>query len=307
MEYVNIINTMVKLFALMILGFVLYKKEFFDSKFNAKVSEFIVNFTAPALIIYTVCGSAAGDKQDVIKLIVIGVILYILLPVLAWIITKLLRVKKEDEGIYQMMIIFSNVAYMSYPIVQALYGDTAIFYNSLLHMGFNFLMFSYGIYLVTKGSKQEKISLKTLINPGLVASVIALIIYFTGIKVPGFISETCGFLGNITMPLSMIVLGSVLAGYSIKDMFAEKRIYIISIIKLIVFPIIAFYIARILFTDPVIIGMTTISMGMPTASMVVMMSVKYNKNVKIASVSVFVTTVLSIITIPLIYILFLVN
>ncbi len=305
MEYANIINTMVKLFALMILGFVLYKKEFFDEKFNSKVSEFIVNFTAPALIIYTVCGNSGGDKQDVLKLIIVGAVLYMLLPILAWIITKALRVKAEDEGIYQMMIIFSNVAYMSYPIVQALYGDTAIFYNSLLHMGFNFLMFSYGIYLVTKGSGKMKINLKTFINPGLVASILALIIYFTEISVPGFISETCGFLGNITMPLSMVVLGSVLAGYSMKDMFSEKRIFIISVIKLIILPIVSFYIAKILFTDPVIIGMTTISMGMPTASLVVMMSVKYNKNVKIASVGVFVTTVLSIVTIPLIYILFL--
>lgn len=305
MEYVEIINAMVKLFAMMVLGFVLYKKQFFNEEFNAKISEFIVNFSAPALIISTVCNGNSGDKSSVIKLIVVGIILYLLLPVIALIITRIMRIEKEKQSIYQMLIIFSNVAYMSYPIVQALYGDKAIFYNSLLHMGFNFMMFSYGIYLIGKDSTDIKIDFKNFINPGLVASVIALIIYFSEIKVAGFIAETASFLGNITMPLSMIVLGSVLAGYSVKDMFSDKRIFIISAIKLIVFPIISFYIIKMLFTDPVIIGMTTISMGMPAASLVVMMSVKYNKNVKIASVGVFVTTVLSMITIPCIYILLL--
>lgn len=306
MDYSGIIDTMFKLFALMLLGYYLNKKGKFDSAINSKLSDFIVRVTAPALIISSVCSEQSGDKGDIIKIVGIGVILYALLPILAIIITKLLRIKKDKQGVYQMLIIFSNVSFMSYPIVQSLYGDSAIFYNTLLHMPFNILVFTYGVYLISnKSGESSKINIKDVINPGVLAAVIALIIYFADIKVPSFMSTTFSFLGGITTPMSMIILGSVLGGYPIKELFSDKYIYIISVIKLIIMPVLAFLFANAVFTDPVIIGVATISMGMPAASMCVMLSVEYEDAVKTTSVGVFLTTILSLITIPALYIILL--
>lgn len=306
MDYSGIIDTMFKLFALMLLGYYLNKKGKFDSAINSRLSDFIVRITAPALIISSVCAEQSGDKGDIIKIVGIGVILYILLPILAIIITKLLRIEKDKQGVYQMLIIFSNVSFMCYPIVQSLYGDSAIFYNTLLHMPFNILVFTYGVYLISKKSGEgSRINIKDVINPGVLAAVIALIIYFAEIKVPTFMSTTFSFLGGITTPMSMIILGSVLGGYPIKELFSDKYIYIISVIKLIIMPILAFLFASAVFTDPVIIGVATISMGMPAASMCVMLSVEYEEAVKTTSVGVFLTTILSLITIPALYIILL--
>lgn len=305
MNYTGIIDTMFKLFSLLLLGYFLNKKNYLNLDTNTRLSDLIVKFTAPALIISSVCVERPANKGDVLKIVGIGLIIYLILPILAFIITKLLKVGKSKEGVYQLLFVFSNVSFMSYPIVQSLYGDTAIFYNTLLHMPFNILIFTYGEYLLSKGDGELIIKAKDILTPGVISAVIAIIIYFTEIKVPSFISTTFSFLGGITTPLSMLILGSVLGGYPIKELFSEKKVYIVSIIKLIILPVIVCFITRIIFTDPIIIGVATLSMGMPAASMCVMLSVKYEGQIKTASVGVFLTTMLSLITIPALYILLL--
>jgi malate permease and related proteins len=305
MNYTGIMDTMFKLFALLLLGYYLNKKNHLNTDTNTRLSDLVVKFTAPALIISSVCGEQPVSKGDVLKVVGIGIFIYILLPVLAFVLTKLLRVEKNKQGAYQMLFIFSNVTFMSYPIVQALYGDTAIFYNTLLHMPFNILIFTYGEFLLSKGNGKLKINLKDIFTPGVISAIIAILIYFIEIKVPSFISTTASFLGGVTTPLSMLILGSVLGGYPLKELFTEKKFYVVSIIKLIIVPVIVFLICRVIFTDPVIIGVATLSMGMPAASMCVMLSVKYEGQIKTTSVGVFLTTILSLITIPAVYILLL--
>lgn len=305
MNYSGIISTMFKLFALLLLGYYFYKKDYLNADTNARLSNMVVKFTAPALIISSVCTPQPANKGDVLKIVGIGVIIYVILPILAFFITKILKIDKSKEGIYQLLLVFSNVSFMSYPIVQALYGDTAIFYNTLLHMPFNILIFTYGEYLLSVDEGNIKIRTKDIFTPGVISAIIAIIIYFSEINVPSFISATCSFLGGITTPLSMIILGSVLGDYPIKELFSERKLYLVSIIKLIVVPVIIFLITRMIFEDPVIIGVATLTMGMPAASMCVMLSVKYEGQIKTASVGVFLTTMLSLISIPTIYLLLL--
>ncbi|WP_099469798.1 AEC family transporter [Konateibacter massiliensis] len=305
MGYLGIIDTMFKLFALLLLGYFFNKKKYFDEDTNARLSNMVVQFTAPALIISSVCNIEAANKMEVLKIVGIGVIIYIVMPILAFLIVKLIRVEKDKAGIYQMLIIFSNCSFMSYPIVQALYGDAAIFYNTLFHMPFNILIFTYGEYLLAKDEGGVKVKLKDILSPGLLAALAAALIYFAEIPVPSFIAETASFLGGITTPMSMIILGSVLGNYPIKDLFNEKKLYLVAVIKLIVIPIAVWLIFKNVFTDPIIIGVATLSMGMPAASMCVMLSLKYEGQEKTASVGVFLTTLLSMVSIPAIYILLL--
>lgn len=304
-NYTQIFDTMFKLFALLIIGYYFSKKDYFNSDTNTRLSKVIVQFTAPALIISSVLNIEPVNKTDVIKIVGIGIIIYLLLPLISYLIIKIIKVEKSKEGIYQMLLIFSNCSFMSYPIVQAFYGDSAIFYNTLLHMPFNIAIFTYGEYLLSKGEGKVNIKLKDILSPGLVAAVTAAIIYFAEIKIPSFIGVTFSFLGGITTPLSMLVLGSVLGGYSIKEMFSEKKLYIVTLLKLIVMPVIVYIIFKRIFTDPVIIGVATLTMGMPAASMCVMLSIKYEGQVKTASIGVFLMTILSLISIPALYILLL--
>lgn len=304
-NYSDIVDTMFKLFALLMLGYYFRKKDYFNQDTNERLSNMIVKFTAPALIISSVLNIEAAKKTEVMKIVGIGVIIYVLLPFIAFFIIKLIKIEKNKEGIYQMLLVFGNCSFMSYPIVQSFYGDMAIFYNTLLHMPFNILIFTYGEYLLSRGEGKVKITMKDIFTPGFIAAVVAAIIYFAELNLPSMIGTTCSFLGSITTPLSMLVLGSVLGGYSIKELFSEKKLYIVTFIRLIVIPTLVFMIFERVFTDPIIIGVATLSMGMPAASMCVMLSIKYKGQVKVASIGVFLTTLISMITIPAIYIILL--
>lgn len=304
-NYSQIIDTMFKLFALLLLGYYFRKKEYFNLEVNEKLSFMIVQFTAPALIISSVLNIEPVNKTEVLKIAGIGVILYILLPFVAYLIVKILRVDHSKQGIYQMLLIFANCSFMSYPIVQAFYGDVAIFYNTLLHMPFNILIFTYGEYLLSTGEDKMKLTAKDIASPGLIAAILAVVIYFFEIRVPSFIGASVTFLGSITTPLSMIILGSALGGYALMDVFKEKKLYIVTFIRLIIMPIAVYLVFSKLFKDPVIIGVATLTMAMPSASMCVMLSMKHEGQVKIASIGVFLTTILSLLSIPAIYILLL--
>jgi predicted permease len=137
-----------------------------------------------------------------------------------------------------------------------------------------------------------------------VASAIALLLYFCNITLPKVATETFSFLGNMTPPLSMIILGSVLAEYPLSSIFKDLKINLMLIVKQLLLPVIATVLAHLVFTDPVITGIITLTFAMPCATMTVMLSKEYKSDTLTASAGVVFTTVLSLITIPVAFVLF---
>lgn len=150
-----------------------------------------------------------------------------------------------------------------------------------------------------QGDDKRKFNIKDVLNTGVIAAIIALIIFLFGINVPGVVQEVLSMIGEITIPLSMILIGSSLALIPLKYVFSDIKIYLISFIKLIVMPAITYFIARLFTSDNFLIAQLTIATALPAGSMIVMLTTQYKGNVKTASVGVFITTVLSVITIPL--------
>lgn len=150
-----------------------------------------------------------------------------------------------------------------------------------------------------QGDAKRKFNIKDVLNTGVIAAIIALIIFLFGINVPGVVQEVLSMIGEITIPLSMILIGSSLALIPLKYVFSDIKIYLISFIKLIVMPAITYFIATLFTSDSFLIAQLTIATALPAGSMIVMLTTQYKGNVKTASVGVFITTVLSVITIPL--------
>lgn len=292
--------TMCKLLAAMGVGFFLTRRQVLDAEANKKFSSMIIKVTCPLLIVSSADSVSAGSEADVLLLLIAGAATYLLLPLLSSLIVKLLRVEKDCTGTYRCMIMLSNCMFMGYPVVEALFGGYAVFYATVFHFGFNILFFAYGTYLIDKDAGVvSRFEPKRLLNPGVIAGVLALAIYFFKLKLPPIILEPMGFIGGITTPLSMIVIGGSLAGSSLGAVFREKKLYIFSLIRLVIIPAIAFLVMRLLTDDAAIIGIVTVTMGMPVAALVAMSSAPYEKQGTIASASVVMTTLLSMITIPI--------
>ncbi len=306
MDFTSIISVLCKLFALLALGYFLNKRKILDTHINGGISSLMVNATNPALILSSISATGNSNQSDIMRLILFGVIFYAILVLLAFILVRVLRVPNQKRSTVQLLLVFSNTGFMAIPVVQTLYGDIAVFYCTILNLPFNFLIYSYGVYLLSKSSGSgKKLSFRQFLSPGIIASALALLIYFTGFRIPTVINDTFSFLGNITPPLSMLLLGSVLAEYPLSSMWQNKRINLLLLIKLLLLPFLAFFLTSLFFTDPVIIGVTTLTFAMPCASMCVMLCKEYKGDSRTASVGVVFSTLLSLITIPIIFLLLL--
>lgn len=300
------LQVMLELFIILIIGYFLAKKDVLNQDAGKRISILIVNIVFPALIIAAVSENLdQGSLSSVLGVFLLGMATYIVLPIAAWIFMKLLRVPAGQQGIYQFMLIFSNCSFMGYPVLGAIFGSQAIFLSAIFNLPFNLLAFSYGIALVCKDSKAKAgFRLSKLLNPGIIASVLALVIYGVSLRLPAMILELCSMVGNMTTPLSMLVLGAALAEIPLKDVFMDVRIYLMSAVRLIAIPCLAYFILHFFVSDVMTLGVAVMSLAMPVASMTVMLSNQYDGNVRLASIGVFVSTLLSVATIPLISALF---
>ena len=312
MDFSAILIVLFKLFFLLVLGYVLFRCHVLDAKANKAISALIVNATSPALVLGSLAATGATSRGEVLKLGFFGIGLYILLPIMAYLTVRLFRVDLKKRGTVQLLLIFGNTGFMAIPVLQTLYGDVAVFYCNILNLPFNLMIFTYGVYLLqfsgrSKEETGEGFSLKgpalrkMLLTPGIICSVLALILYFANLQLPKVLSETFLFIGNVTPPLSMLVIGSVLAEYPLKSMFSDLKVNLILVLKLLLFPVLILVLSRLIFSDPVVVGIATLTFAMPCASMCVMLSKEHGGNSQTASSGVVFTTLLSLLTIPIVY------
>ncbi len=287
---------MLKLLVAVIIGFGAGKKGILNNAVNKGLSALVVNITCPFLIVYVAATQEQASSQ-VTGILGFGFLLYGGLVLLSYGLSSIFF-SGGQRGMHQLLLTFSNVSFMGLPLVESLYGQDAVFLINILHIPFNLLIFTWGIFLLTEN--RERIQWKKIMQglPGILASLLALGISLTGISVPGMLLTPLSFIGSVTTPLSMLVMGGILAQYSFKEIWGEKRVYLLAVWKLLVYPLAGFLLANLFFEDAVIIGVITLSMGMPSASMCVMLCAQYGGDEKTASAGVMVTTLLSFITLP---------
>ena len=308
MDIQVILSQMIQLFLVITLGYFLFKIKILDVDLNKKLTTLLLSVTTPAMIVSSVLSTKITQKlEDVIFVFIIGIGVYIVLPIIGFLIVKLMRVPMKQQGLYIFMTVFSNIGFMGFPVMKAIFGNEAVFYTAIFNMIFNLLVFSVGTLMMSYGTDQKvKIDPKSLLSPGVIASLVALLIYFTKLQVPTVISSTVSMIGDITTPMAMLLIGSTLANIPLKEVFNELRIYPYTFIKQVLVPILAFPILNLVIQDPLILGITLIMISMPVANSAVLFATQYEGDVSLAAKTVFMTTLLSIVTIPVIVALFLI-
>ena len=301
MDIMVVFQTMLKLFLLLVLGFVLFKCHIFDEYTNKKISALIVNVASPMLIISSIAGVEGNDKSIVFLMIGTGILMYIGFIILGKIINRIFPFPKKDWPVYECMVVFANTGFMGYPVLLDVFGQEAVFYASLIHMAFNFFVYTYAIMCLTKGDDSEfKLNFKQLLTPGIVLIFIGILIYLFDIQLPSVLMDTINSVGSLTAPLSMMMIGSSLAVYPIKDSFTDCRSYVFAFVRLIIVPFVTMIVCHLLHINSYYANITIITNAMPVGSMVLMLATQYNANVKIVTRNIVVSTLLSVITIPIV-------
>lgn len=301
MDIMVVFQTMLKLFLLLVLGFVLFKCHIFDEYTNKKISALIVNVASPMLIISSIAGVEGSNKSIVFLMIGAGILMHIGFIILGKIINRLFPFPKKDWPVYECMVVFANTGFMGYPVLLDVFGQEAVFYASLIHMAFNFFVYTYAIMCLTKGDDSEfKLNFKQLLTPGIILIFVGIFIYLFDIQLPSVLMDTINSVGSLTAPLSMMMIGSSLAVYPIKDSFTDWRSYVFAFVRLMIVPFVTMIMCRLLHIDAYYANITIITNAMPVGSMVLMLATQYNANVKIVTRNIVVSTLLSVITIPIV-------
>ncbi|RGG94403.1 AEC family transporter [Coprobacillus sp. AM26-5AC] len=301
MDIMVVFQTMLKLFLLLVLGFVLFKCHIFDEYTNKKISALIVNVASPMLIISSIAGVEGSNKSIVFLMIGAGILMYIGFIILGKIINRIFPFPKKDWPVYECMVVFANTGFMGYPVLLDVFGQEAVFYASLIHMAFNFFVYTYAIMCLTKGDDSEfKLNFKQLLTPGIILIFVGIFIYLFDIQLPSVLMDTINSVGSLTAPLSMMMIGSSLAVYPIKDSFTDWRSYVFAFVRLMIVPFVTMIMCRLLHIDAYYANITIITNAMPVGSMVLMLATQYNANVKIVTRNIIVSTLLSVITIPIV-------
>ena len=301
MDIMVVFQTMLKLFLLLVLGFVLFKCHIFDEYTNKKISALIVNVASPMLIISSIAGVEGNNKSIVFLMIGAVILSYIGFIILGKIINRIFPFPKKDWPVYECMVVFANTGFMGYPVLLDVFGQEAVFYASLIHMAFNFFVYTYAIMCLTKGDDSEfKLNFKQLLTPGIILIFVGIFIYLFDIKLPSVLMDTINSVGSLTAPLSMMMIGSSLAVYPIKDSFTDWRSYVFAFVRLMIVPFVTMIMCRLLHIDAYYANITIITNAMPVGSMVLMLATQYNANVKIVTRNIVVSTLLSVITIPIV-------
>jgi predicted permease len=189
---------------------------------------------------------------------------------------------------------------MGFPVIETLYGSEALFFAVICNLVFNVLVFSVGIVMMTGGEKDRgRFQPRMLLNAGIGASLLGLAFFLLSVRIPSPLFEALDLLGGITTPLAMVVVGALLATFPLRRMVEDRRIGIAAAVRLLVIPVAAWLALRPIAGDTLAFTVLITLAAMPTAANTVIFAEEYDADALLASRIVFVTTMCSVVTIPL--------
>lgn len=299
-----LLKQMMILFVLMAIGILCRKIKIMNDAVSKGMSAIVVNIASPAFILSAgINRDEYVEPQKLILCVFLSALMYAVLILIATVLPKILRIEGSHVGTYRIMTIFSNIGFMGFPIVLATYGKVGLLYAAIFQFPYNLLIYTYGIHVIKAGRdgvKAEKFQLRKIINVGVVSVFLSITLYLLKVRVPDSIESVVTSLSGLTIPLSMMVIGYSLGGMKIKELVSDVKLMLFSAIKLIIIPCFAILILKFFLKDPTLLGVCFIMIATPVGSMTAMFAEAYDGDKETASKGVALTTLLSVITIPLV-------
>ena len=295
-NFVMIAQQVLVLFVLIAVGFICGKKGILTDSSSKHITDIVLYVVTPCVMI------TAFQREfsfELLGKILIATLCASLIIAGSILVAKLLFRDKDEsrKKVLQFSVIFSNCGFMSLPLQKAILGDDGWFYGSIFVAVFNIFVWTYG--LVSMSGDKKQLSIKKLaFNPGIVGVLIALILFVCKINLPYIISQPIEYLSDLNTPLPMLVIGFYLSQANFKKAFTDLGTYAAMAVRLAALPLPQQYVAvRI---DKTIIVAFIIASSAPTAATTTMFAAKYNRDVELSVSTVTATTLVSIVTMPLV-------
>ena len=294
----NVANNVLVMLFLMLIGFVLTKKKILTDVGIKQITELVLRVAVPCLIINSYqreFDPAMAKNLGIAILFSLGIhILYML-------IVPLIFIKRPDkkDRISKFSVIYSNCGFMALPLIQSIYGDEGVFYAVAYVTVFNVLYWTQGIYLYTKDIKQLSVK-KAVFNPGVLGVIIGMTLFFAQITLPTPIGKTVEFMASVNTPLPMIILGTYLVNLNIKETLNNASLWVVTALRLIILPVLTIFIIKLFNMEQIMSMPLVLASACPVAAVATLFAVRYDLDSEYSSRAVSFTTLLSVITIPVI-------
>ena len=298
---------MITLFVIVVVGYAAGKLGYMGGDFDRKLSSLVINWTCPALILSSSMTGDLPDRQYILPLLGISVLTYVVLTALAWGFSRLLTKRIEHRGILSFAMVFGNVGFMGYPVVASIFGHQAVFYAAVLNVVNTFAVFTIGTMMITggEGSGRERFNKKVLYSTPMLSAYLSMLIVALGIdNIPGYVSQPLTMIGNITVPAALLIIGSSMSQLPLRALLGTPVVYATTLLRLAVLPLGVHFLCRALGFDPFVTNINTVVIAMPVATYGTILCLKYGRDTTLIAELTFITTVLSMLTIPLLVILF---
>jgi malate permease and related proteins len=297
------LQEIIVLYGIALLGFIARKIGILNDHANNVLTQLILNITLPALILFSLDISFSFTIiKEFLWLVSMSVFIMLLSIFLAYWMSRRSNLPAKQKSVYEGLIIFGNQGFIGYAVCYILMGVQGIVYLTIFNLFYLLLIWTYGIYLFRKDMEMINWR-KTLMNPGILSTFIGILIFLLPIRLPDMLSRGFESVGTMTIPLSMMMVGILIANIKRKDFFIFlKNIYLwkSAMVKLLLIPLMLLPFAAFSVPHPLLVIAVLVS-GMPSAPTISLYSQKYDADTSFASFGVLLTTLLCIITIPFLY------
>ena len=301
------------LMLLIAVGFLCRKVGIINDVFSKNLSKLVLMVGQPAMLIYSMAGAEYSQENVNIAwtMLALGFVYHIALGILGYFLALPYKKNLDEEKISEFSFMFANCAFIGFPIFEALLGPTGLFMASFLVFSFNVLLWTWGLSIFGRKRADIKLNIrKIFFNFGSVPCVIGFVLYLLkdpaiGFEMPAFIFKASGYLTNICTPISVMIIGALIATQSPRRIFCSWKIYYFNAMKLFVLPLLVCLISKVLLMLLPYEGLemyavfVTAAAALPSAAAVSMMSETHGLDSGYSSVIVGTTSLLSVLSLPL--------
>lgn len=289
------------LFLYMAIGFACAKLGVLSPDHTRGISRLLLNVTLPALIFSSMIADYEGAAlPGIVLLIGISFAVYALCIGLAFLVFAFVKADDRKAGVYRFGIAFSNVGFMGYPVMEALFGKESLFPTAIYNIAFNVLTFSVGVLMLNpaaKGGKKNALSL--LLNANVLAAAAGLAFFFLRLSPPAPLHQALARLGETTTPLSMVFIGAVLARSAFGRIVSDPFVWAVTAFRALALPIALFFVLKPLARAiPFPVEVPVMIAAMPVAANAAILSEENGADAETASGLIAISTLACMLTIP---------
>lgn len=287
------------LFILIAVGFVCSKAKLINELSAKHLTNLVLYLATPCIMIQSFQEIEYNEK--LVVNLAVAALCAVVIHLFSIVISRLIFRSKDESRrvVLRFAAVFSNCGFMSLPLQRAILGSKGVFYGAVFVAVFNIIVWSYGLVDMSGGGKSLSFR-KLVLNPGVLGALAAVILFLTRVQLPEIVISPIGYLAALNTPVPMLVIGYHLSKAKLTEHLKDGAIYAVSGIRLVAFPLIFLCLMKLVGINSDILVSFTVASSAPVAAMTTMFSTEFGRDTKLSVGLVSVTTLLSIISMPII-------